>query len=192
MGICGSRLYLMSIFFFFFFSISSLPGWSAWFLNSLVSRGTFGNGTIRIRKRRIIKKWNERDEVAGEHARWRGRPKGGLYVYVYSLYSRENKWKKNKFIFLEKYFLNKYIDDPAQSIRWSSTFFLLFFFFFFLYPSPMLTHSLLPNNFPNDLEFMQLMTRSRLDRQTELYALSSCNSHSSWDRKQDQVFFLLW
>ena len=127
----------------------------------------------------------------GEHARWRGRPKGGLYVYVYSLYSRENKWKKNKFIFLEKYFLNKYIDDPAQSIRWSSTFFLLFFFFFFLYPSPMLTHSLLPNNFPNDLEFMQLMTRSRLDRQTELYALSSCNSHSSWDRKQDHVFFLV-
>ena len=79
---------------------------------------------------------------------------------------------------------NRYDDQAHSSFSFS--------FSLFLYPSPMLTHSLLPNNFPNDLEFMQLMTRSRLDRQTELYALSSCNSHSSWDRKQDQVFFLLW
>ena len=46
-----------------------------------------------------------------------GGQKEGTYMHIYSLYSRENKWKKNKFIFLEKYFLNKYIDDPAQSIR---------------------------------------------------------------------------
>lgn len=191
MGICGSRLYLMSIFFFFFFfSISSLPGWSAWFLNSLVSRGTFGNGTIRIRKRRIIKKWNERDEVVSMLGGEGGQKEG--YMCTSILYILEKiSGRKTSLFFLKNTFWtsilmirrNRY-DDQAHSS------------FSFSFSSSCTQVQcwlilLLPNNFPNDLEFMQLMTRSRLDRQTELYALSSCNSHSSWDRKQDHVF-LLW
>ena len=78
----------------------------------------------------------------------------------------EEEEKQVYFSLKKKNTFNKYIDDPAQSIRWSST-----FHFFFFWQIQQLTHS-------GTTQFWRFSKNDgRTENQTthELYALSSWN-----------------